>query len=124
SAEQVERTYWTEEFGISRWEKWARDDWINARSGKSARELAEALFRSGDCGNPYVVPATISAHLAIRPVAIRGVYASALDQPGLTGAHTWYMTLCADYTNIVPDKNASGTMPQWGDRISPAYWSQ
>ncbi|WP_313737950.1 hypothetical protein [Sphingobium yanoikuyae] len=43
-ARQMERTYWTREFGQVRWEEWKRDDYTRSRDGKSASEMAESFF--------------------------------------------------------------------------------
>ncbi len=120
-AEQVERTYWTREFGLTRWEKWARSDWVNPRTKRPAREAAEALYRSGRCSGSYVKPAKISPAFMVKPLPMDGVYAKEVYLPRTRERHVWYMTLCEDYSNIAKVKN-KGTVPRWGDQMDATYW--
>ncbi|WP_374308558.1 hypothetical protein [Methylocella sp.] len=122
-AMQIERTYWTKEFGLSRWEKWARADWVHPRSGKSAMDLAQTLYASGMCSDPYMRKRAPSPKLTIGPAegAPAGVYAQTVTVGGQS--HQWVMTLCRDYTNVVVDENG-GLEPKWGEAISPAYWAR
>jgi hypothetical protein len=120
-AKQVERTYWTKEFGLTRWEKWARDDWVNPRTQKSARAAAEALHRSGRCSESYGKPVRISPSFLAKPVSEDGVYAKEIVLPRNGERHVWYMTLCEDYSNIAKDESR-GTVPRWGDQMDATYW--
>jgi hypothetical protein len=120
-AEQVERTYWTKEFGVSRWEKWSRDDWVNSRNGMTAQQQGQALYRSGDCDPPYVVDAAVSRDLGYHRSSEAGAYTRQVSQPG-EGSHVWYMTLCEDYTNVVKPRIAVART--WLERLQDAYWSE
>jgi len=119
-AEQVERTYWTRAFGLSRWEKWARDDWVNPRTQMTALQQAQAEYRSGNCRTPYSIAATVSPHLAYALTDAPGVFARSIRGPGQTGVHIWYMTLCEDYTNIV--KLPGAAKPTWEGGLRDEYW--
>jgi len=119
-AEQVERTYWTRAFGLSRWEKWARDDWVNPRNHMTALQQAQAEYRSGNCKTPYSIAATVSPHLAYAPIEAPNVFARTVRQPGQTAVHIWYMTLCEDYTNIV--KLPAAAKPVWEGGLRDEYW--
>lgn len=103
-AMQMEQTYWTREFGLSRWEKWARSDWVHPRSGKTAPELAANLARAGRCNPPPSTSVNVSPRLQIHPVhggTADVPYAMVLRDPTTGKEQTWYMTLCEDYTNAV-----------------------
>lgn len=119
-AEQVERTYWTRAFGLSRWEKWARDDWVNPRNHRTALQQALAEYRSGNCKTPYSIAATLSRHLDYAPADAPNVFARSIQQPGQAGSHIWYMTLCEDYTNIV--KLPGNVQLTWEDGLRDEYW--
>lgn len=86
-AQQVERTYWTEAFGLSRWEKWSRDDWVNPRNHMTAMQQASALYQSGDCKTPYSITARVSPHLAYEPASAPDAFARSVRQPD--GSDLW-----------------------------------
>ncbi len=122
SAQQFERTYWTREFGLSRWEKWTRGDLIT--SGPSPATQAKALLQHATCaqvGRSAGVPHSIITNPADSHVTssvvlsnVNGVYQRVVGPDGVT--QTWYMTLCSDYTNI--DRSTTGqSLPA----IAPAY---
>jgi hypothetical protein len=119
-AQQVERTYWTDEYGLSRWEKWARDDWVNPHNHLTALQQAQALFRSGDCKAPYSINAKVSANLMYRPEVLTDTFGRLIQQSGEPNAHTWYLTLCEDYTKIV--KTPQGARSTWEDGLQDVYW--
>ncbi|MDQ0512534.1 hypothetical protein [Ancylobacter amanitiformis] len=124
---QMEQTYWTREFGLSRWEKWAREGWVHPRSGRPAPDLARELYQRGRCGAPVAGSFDISPRTRFTPApghddARDGAYVRAILDPQ-TGARTlWYMTLCEDYTNIHP--LAAGKAPPDVSPIADrAYWN-
>lgn len=119
-SQQMERTYWTDEFGLTRWEKWARADWHHPRNGKSAPELARRLHESGTCSSPYVARGQITPSLASEALAENGAYSMVLTD-GSGERSLWYMTLCRDYTNIIREKGA-GRVPPWRQHIPDIYW--
>ena len=98
AAQQMERTYWTRAFGLSRWEKWAREDW--ALGGTPAPVLARALFNDKTCTAPYAMPAGITARMQLGPVDASGAWSQVMRNPVTGEQHTWYMVHCEDFTNI------------------------
>lgn len=102
-ARQVERTYWTRELGLARWEKWDRADNVR-RDGKDVLEKARLIRRQGVCGRPYGPATRVSDRL--RYEALRDddeVYAreqTHRDEHGKTVRTTWYMVDCDDWTNV------------------------
>ncbi len=112
AAQQFERTYWTREFGLSRWEKWTRSDLL--LNGVDPKVVSKALLSHATCaqtgrsaGQPYpIVTNAADSHTSGAMVlsATNGIYQKVIGPDGLT--QTWYMTLCADYTNI--DRTVTG----------------
>jgi hypothetical protein len=111
NAQQMERTYWTHEFGLSRWEKWTRSDLLI--NGADPKTLSSALLQHATCaqkglvaGTPYnfvTNPADSAVSGNVTMSTVNGVSQNVVSG-GVT--HTWYMTLCNDYTNI--DRTATG----------------
>ncbi|MCK0196989.1 hypothetical protein MWN34_08685 [Ancylobacter sp. 6x-1] len=118
---QLEQTYWTREFGLSRWEKWARADWIHPRSGRAAPDLAQELFRRGRCSPPAGGTFNVSAHTRFSDGPSKaGAYTRTISDPSTGESHVWYMTLCEDYTNIQP--RLASPMPEMLRFSDEAYW--
>jgi hypothetical protein len=111
-AQQMERTYWTREFGLSRWEKWTRGDLVV--NGIAAKTQSKTLLSHATCaqtgraaGTPYALLANpLDSHTsgAVTISAVNGVYQKMVGPDGVV--QTWYMTLCSDYTNI--DRSTTG----------------
>lgn len=111
-AQQMERTYWTREFGLSRWEKWTRSDLL--LSGQDPKSVSKALLSHATCaqvgraaGSPYpIVTNATDSHTTGSMVLsnVNGVYEKVVGPDGVVWI--WYMTLCADYTNI--DRSTTG----------------
>lgn len=120
-AEQMERTYWTREFGLTRWEKWAREDWRHPRSGRTAPDLARALFARGRCNQPYALPASVTPRMRAEPASADGLWRQVIVGPGRGERRGWVMTLCEDYTNLVRSPPAAGALAD-AARIDDAYW--
>jgi hypothetical protein len=101
AARQVERTYWTREFGITRWEKWDRAD-LERRDGMDVAEKARTIYRQGVCGRPYGPPARVTANLRYAGVVeVDGLYKREQvhqDAAGKPVRNTWYMVDCSDWT--------------------------
>ena len=97
-AMQMERTYWTRAFGLTRWEKWARADW--SLGGVSAGSMAAALFSAGGCSAPHGWPARMSAGMEAGPLKADGAWSQVLRDPRSGGQQVWFLARCADYTNI------------------------
>lgn len=122
-AMQMEQTFWTREFGLSRWEKWAREDWVHPRSGKSARDLAAQLVAAGRCSPPVHAPLTFTPAMQMSGTE-NGValYSRVISNP-LTGEqHTWVMTLCEDYTNISPLTDGGKVLARVSTLADDGYW--
>ncbi len=122
-AMQMEQTFWTREFGLSRWEKWAREDWVHPRSGKSARDLAAQLVAAGRCSPPVHAPLTFTPAMQMSATE-KGValYSRVISNP-LTGEqHIWVMTLCEDYTNISPLTDGGKVLARVSTLADDGYW--
>lgn len=122
-AMQVEGTYWTREFGLSRWEKWAREDWVHPRSKKTSLALARALFASGRCSPLTMNSVNFNAEMQVTDEEDSlDVYSKTIRNP-LTGeAHLWYMTLCEDYTNVVASSNVVNSLETISRAADNGYW--
>ncbi|WP_428032547.1 hypothetical protein [Ancylobacter sp.] len=119
---QMEQTYWTREFGLSRWEKWAREDWVHPRSRRSAPDLARELRQRGRCGPPVGGTFDISPRTRFADAPARDdAYARVIVDPKTGKRQLWLMTLCEDYTNI--HLTPAGTpLPDASAIADPAYW--
>jgi hypothetical protein len=121
AAQQVERSYWTQEFGLTRWEKWAREDWVHPRSHRPAPALAAALFARGRCNPPYALPAAVTPRLRTEKLTGDGAWRQVLIDPVTGERHAWVMTLCADYTNIARTPPADSARLD-DARLDDAFW--
>ncbi|TCR92117.1 hypothetical protein [Rhizobium sp. BK376] len=121
---QMEQTYWTREFGLTRWEKWAREDWINPRSHQGALELAQALYARGRCSQPFDRNLNFNSEMQISSSATGAgkIYARTIRNPISGEQHVWVMTLCEDYTNVMPNSNTSPSPQNLPDLADEAYW--
>jgi len=120
---QMEQSYWTREFGLSRWEKWAREDWVHPRSGRPAPELARELRERGRCGAPAGGSFDVSPRTRFTEAPGHDdVYARAIVDPRSGERHLWLMTLCEDYTNIRL-RPADAPAPNVSTIADPAYWN-
>ncbi|MCS0500774.1 hypothetical protein [Ancylobacter mangrovi] len=119
---QMEQTYWTRAFGLSRWEKWAREDWVHPRSHRPAVELARELKKRGRCGPP--AGGTFDISLRTRFTDAPGsddLYARMIVDPQTGERRRWVMTLCEDYTNI-HKRPADTPLEDVSAIADPAYW--
>jgi hypothetical protein len=98
AAQQMERTYWTVQFGLLRWEHWARADWTGGIAPVSV--LARAAQSSGTCTAPHVMPATVAPGLQAGPLQILGGWSQALRDPSTGAQYNWYLVQCVDYSRI------------------------
>lgn len=122
-AMQLEQTYWTREFGLSRWEKWAREDWVHPRWKKSARELAQQLVAAGRCSRPALKVASYSPNLQVSALlSDESAYSRVIVDPQTGEKHTWYMTLCEDYTNAVPAAQSVDYIKPIDSLADDLYW--
>jgi hypothetical protein len=122
-ATQVEITYWTKEFGLTRWEKWGRDDWVHPRSKQAVATLGRSLMQSGTCSPPYDFHASPVPGLTISQSGSGEDYSRVLTDSRTGDTHTWHMSLCSDYTNIIKDPDG-GLVPPWGQALSDIFWAE
>lgn len=100
-ARQVERSYWTREFGITRWEKWERVD-HERRDGQGVIDQAHRIFEKHVCGSPYGPAAQPSPTVRYQPVEVEGLYRRnmvQIDKSGHQSRSIWYLVACSDWTN-------------------------
>ncbi|MBD8554470.1 hypothetical protein IFT84_07995 [Rhizobium sp. CFBP 8762] len=119
---QMERTYWTREFGQSRWENWKRDDYTNKKSGETAVELAKATFSSGECGKPFAMVSEPTPGITLGPIEENGTYSQTLTDRRTGQTHRWYMAGCQDITNVVQPQNKNGDPYPDFSVINPKFW--
>lgn len=119
---QMERTYWTSEFGLSRWEKWTREDYAR-KDGKKVDAIAAQLVKRGRCSAPDVAPVAYSSALQESGVRNPNAYTRILTNPRTGERHRWLMTLCEDYSNArVIDRNNRQVEPT--ALASDLYWAR
>jgi hypothetical protein len=119
AAMQVERTYWTREFGLTRWEKWARMDWRHIRSGETAPELAKRVRASGRCSSPPRTKIIFNQDFSIQPSENSDFFLEQIEVREKPPETRWVMTLCEDYTNVVRENPPSGMATH---QPPQAYW--
>ncbi|WP_026868994.1 hypothetical protein [Inquilinus limosus] len=122
-APQVEITYWTKEFGLTRWEKWARDDWVHPRNRQAAATLGRTLFARDTCSRPYVFRTSPVPGLTIEDSGSKDDYGRVLTDTRTGESHAWHMSLCNDYSNVVKDPDG-GLVPPWGQGLSDIFWAE
>ncbi len=109
AARQMERTYWTKEFGQTRWENWKREDFFNRKAGMSAIELAEAHFNAKDCSRPFQIQGKLTDDFQLGEVIFRDGYYSQDAMDLKTGEnHRWIMVNCQETTGIMTPDDPSG----------------
>ena len=119
AAMQVERTYWTREFGLTRWEKWARIDWRHVRSGEPAQELAKRVRSSGRCSPPSRDRIVFNQNFTIQPRDHAEFFLEHAETNNKSLESRWVMTLCEDYTNLVRETPPAGSQSR---QPPAAYW--
>lgn len=120
-ASQVEITYWTKEFGLTRWEKWGRDDWVHPRNKMASATLGKTLLERDTCSPPYSFRSSPVPGLTIEDSGSKDDYSRTLTQGG--ESHSWHMSLCSDYTNIIKDADGGLVVP-WGQALSDVFWAE
>jgi hypothetical protein len=98
-----ERTYYTDEFGVTRWEKWSREDYSETdKNGVtwSAPQLAARLYATGKCSKPYDFKNVITSDMTSGTLIDDGtVYKEPYVYTPTSERRVWYVTDCADYSN-------------------------
>jgi hypothetical protein len=120
---QMERTYWTREFGQSRWENWKREDFVNKHVGKSAQELADDFFVNGVCSRPFEIAGNVTDGMNISPVEEHnGIYSQVVTDIKNGEHHRWIMVGCQDTTAAVPALSPKGDMYPSTAPVTPVFW--
>ena len=122
-ARQMERTYWTREFGQVRWEAWKRDDYTRSRDGKSASEMAESFADVGTCSKPFELKSAVTKGLTLGPVEqINGIYSQVATDVRTGEKHRWIMATCQDMTATIAPQDPKGDPMPAVQGITPRYW--
>ncbi|WP_312312380.1 hypothetical protein [Sphingobium yanoikuyae] len=120
---QMERTYWTREFGQSRWESWKRDDYFGRKANKSAQELAESFNETGICSKPFELRGNVTKGLKLGPIEFNGGVYSQLATDLTTGeSHRWIMAACQDMTATIDPINPGGDPMPDTQPVTPRFW--
>lgn len=101
----MERTYWAKDFGKLRVEMWHRSDW--SRNGKSALEMAREDFSKGNCSMPYSQKDTPTIKFSAMSTNDESAYSQEILDTEMS-KHTWYLTSCRDFSDVVIAKNPAG----------------
>ncbi len=126
NTKQMERTYWTHEFGLSRWEKWTRSDLpVN---GVDPKKISAQLLQHAACaqkglvaGTPYNFVTNSTDSTTSGNVTMSTVNGIAQNVVSGGTPNTWYMTLCNDYTNI--DRTITGQPAPSIPTVYQALWT-
>lgn len=121
-SKQAERTYWTKEFGQTRWEAWKRDDFVNVQTGQTAEQLALAAFAT--CTPPYAFQGEVTPNTLIGALNQNGSYNQTVTDQSTGISHVWYMADCLDMTHIAVGINPAGDPAPSGASLgSSAFWN-
>jgi len=122
TAQQRERTYLTREFGLTRWEKWSREDW-RSPSGGTAQSQARQLVQRGRCSLPYQDHDQAGHALSYgRIVVDADGYHETLTDTLTHETHIWYLTRCEDFSNIVYRGVPSSMLEEARRSANPQFW--
>lgn len=122
AGKQMERTYWTKEFGQVRWENWKRDDYVNNKTGDTAVALARKAFSNGFCSKPFELGAAPTTGISLMPIAADGAYSQMLIDKVSGEQHRWYMAGCLDLTNIVLARKPGGDPYPTMEGLPAKFW--
>ena len=115
AAQQMERTYWTAEFGLTRWEKWARADWTGG--GTPVPALGRAAWATPTCSPPHGMAMTGDQQPG--PLRTQGEWSQIMRDARTGQQFTWFLLDCRDYSNI--DRTAQSAPPAVPARYLP-WW--
>jgi hypothetical protein len=87
----------------------------------AAATLGKTLFQRDTCSPPYSFHSSPVPGLTIEDSGSGDDYSRTLTQGG--DSHSWHMSLCNDYTNIVKDADG-GMVPPWGQALSDVFWAE
>lgn len=106
NAKSLEKLYFTDEFGLVRWETWKREDW----SQYAARDRAiEYRINKNRCSTPFDLPYDATADMITGTIGNdEGAFYEVVRVAGdLNSGKRWYMTDCFDYTNFKLNSSVS-----------------
>jgi hypothetical protein len=118
---QMERTYWTREFGEVRWENWKRDDYVD-KEGKTAVQLAHTAFGENYCSKPFEMPSQPTPGIRLGPIESNGAYSQTLTDLKSGEQHRWYMAGCLDLTNLVIARTPGGDPYPQTSMLPAKFW--
>lgn len=99
NAQGFERIYYTDQFGITRWEKWTREDYVD-NDGSTAITMASRLYANGKCSKPYDFKSAITSDMTSGTLVDDGsLYKEAFVYKPTGERYVWYVTDCADFSN-------------------------
>lgn len=106
-SKEMERAFFTDEWGFSRYEMWRREDYYgsSAADRQKVKDEAAALYSTGRCGKPYDMPATATPVMTTGPLVVNGSYAEKVTHSDGTSEY-WYVANCRDYTWLKSDPTA------------------
>ena len=120
---QMERTYWTREFGQSRWESWKREDYYGRKAKKTATELAESFNETGTCSPPMSISGMVTPSLRLSPMEQRnGVYSQVATDISTGERHRWIMAACQDMTETIDPVNRGGDPYPSTEPVTERFW--
>jgi hypothetical protein len=101
----LERAYFTDEWGFSRYELWHREDYYgtDTTSRQRTKDEAFALFNTGRCGTPYDTPRNPTPDMTTGTVITSGKYAEKIINGTSGVGEYWYVVNCRDYTRFIQD---------------------
>jgi hypothetical protein len=125
-SQNFERTYWTDEYGLSRWEKWATESYFRVRGEGAnktkifAPQFSRELFQAGGCSRPADTPASVSPRHNSENLVFSSQEISEVHiDPVTKERKTFYLVFCNDYTRVV-----RGRMPDFRTQIRSRAESQ
>jgi hypothetical protein len=120
---QMERTYWTKEFGQSRWESWKREDYYGRKAEKSATELAESFNEVGVCSPPASISGMVTPGLKLSPIEQNnGIYSQVATDTRTGESHRWIMANCQDMTETIDPLHSEGDPYPSTEPVTSRFW--
>lgn len=106
----LEKAYFTDEWGFSRYELWRREDYYGTSTTDRQRtkDQAVALFNTGRCGTPYDTPRSPTPSMTTGTTITSGKYAEKIinSSSGSVPGEYWYIINCRDYTRLTSDPSS------------------
>lgn len=104
-SKELERAFFTDEWGFSRYEMWRREDYYgtSATDRQKTKDEAAALYNTGRCGKPYDMPAATTPVMTTGTLVTTGKYAEKVTNTNDGTSEYWYVINCRDYTWLKSD---------------------